>query len=503
MLGKIAKKNKKQIFFYNPMKMTTALKELGEKYDKKEAALYYLVVFLVALILCFFFELKIECIVIVVISYFLFVPQLFYNRRKCAFEIRRFQDANAYMSQMIQSFIRTRNILYSLQETGNTFPMGKMKDVIINAVDCIENGPYDMREAQKEAYKCIQRYCECEKLLNLHDFLLTAEIRGGECKNEFEILEKMRSIWEKAMLEYHKKLRFNRNLGSLLYTIMLCICVFIMKSFPQNLAIIHLLGIQIVNVILLISFIAFFTILDMKLNTSLLKEVYIMPKEKAESYYQYIMGYDEKQERKKYRIFPTLMGILCILWYGIESSPFVLAISIVLVAITLNMHTLIFNLTVWSVKKELEKAFPKWLFDMMLLIQRNSVESAIFESIEKAPPILQPELRRISDILVFEPKNADAYISFLANFNVAGVEAAMRKLYSLAVGISGDADVMNVIIETNLAFLEKAEERSISNKGDLSTLINLIPIFLVSLGMMAYCAALVFVSLSRVWDLLD
>lgn len=498
-MKRLVKRKKK--FLYNPMQMTEALKEMGEEYDKKEAILYYSAVFFVALILCFFFELRVKFIVLVAVVYLLFVPQLFYNQRKRAFEMRRFHDVNAYMSQMAQSFTRTGNVLHSLQETGNTFPSGKMKDVIIKAMDCIENGPYDVREAQKKAYKYIEMYCGCEKLVNLHDFLLTAESRGGECTTEFAILEKIRNVWEKAVLDYHRKLLFDRNLGSLLYGMMLGICVFIMKSFPQNLAIIHLLGIQIVNMLLLISFVAFFTVLDMRLNTSLLQEVNVMQKEKAESYYFYIMNYDEKTERRKYVIFPILMGILVVLWCLTDPKPSVLAIGIVFFVITLNIHIIIFHLTVWTVKREVERAFPKWLFDMMLLIQHNSIESAIFQSIEKAPPILQPELTRISDILAFEPKCADAYISFLADFNITGVESAMRKLYSLSVGTGGDVEVMKVIIETNLTFLSKAEERSITNKGEMSALVNLVPMFLISLGMLAYCAGLIFVSLSRVWEL--
>lgn len=481
------------------MRMTKALREMGEEYEKKEAILYYGAVFLLAMIGCFFFELEVKYMFIVIIAYLVFVPQIFYNQRKRTFEIRRFHDVNAYMSQMAQSFTRTGNVLHSLQETGNTFPEGKMQDVMIKAIDCMENGFYDVREAQKEAYKHIENYCGCEKLLNLHNFLFTAESRGGECATEFGILEKIRNVWEKAVWDYHKKLLFDRNLGVLLYAMLLGVCVFIIKSFPENLSIIELWGVQVVNAIMLILLITFFVLLDMRLNTSLLKEPNIMSKEKADLYYDYIKGYDEKKERRKYIIFPILMGILVVLWYLTDSTSSVLAVGIVLFVITLNMHKIIFKATVWNVKKELEKAFPKWLFDIMLLIQHNSIENAIFQSIEKAPPILHSELIRICDILVFEPKCADAYISFLADFNIAGVETAMRKLYSLSVGTGGDAEVMKVIIETNLTFLAKAEEKSIANKGDMSALVNFIPMIIVSLGMMAYCAALILVSLSRIW----
>lgn len=482
------------------MRMTEKLQKIGAEYEKKDAVFYYGIVFLIAMIGCFFFELKVSYMGFVIITYLLFVPQIFYNQKKRAFEVRRFQDVNAYMSQMAQSFTRTGNILASLQETGNTFPIGNMQEVMGKAIDCMENGPYDVREAQVEAYKQIEQYCGCEKLVNLHHFLLMAESRGGECATEFGILEKIRNVWEKAVWEYHRKLLFDRNLGVLLYMMLLGVCVFILKSFPKHLSIIQLWGVQLINAVMLVLCIGFYVLLDRRLNTSLLKEPNTMSKEKAESYYRYIKEYEEKREQRKYMPFSILMGILVLLWYLTDSTYSVLAIGMILFVITFNMHKIILKLTIWIVKKELERAFPKWLFDIMLLIQHNSIEHAIFQSMEKAPPILQPELRRISDILMFEPKCADAYISFLADFHITGVENAMRKLYSLSVGTGGDIEIMKVIIETNLIFLSKAEENSIANKRDMSALINFIPMMIVSLGMMTYCIALIFVSLNRIWS---
>ena len=499
----IEEKAKKQKLLYNPMKMTEALKEMGENYTKKEAALYYIAVLIIALILCFFFELEVKYMAVVAGVYLFFVPQLFYNQRKRAFELRRFRDVNAYMSQMAQSFTGNGNILHSLRETGSTFPAGRMHDAIQRAISSIENGPFDIREAEQQAYRHIEEGYSCEKLLNLHSFLLTAESRGGECATEFGILERTRSIWEKAVSDYHRKLLFDRNVGVLLYGIMLGVCVFVMKSFPESLSIIQISFVQLVNVIMLISFIIFFVVLDMRLNTSLLKETKPMSKERVESYYTFIKEYDSKKERRKYILYPVMMGILVTLWYITSPEASVLAIGMILFIVTLNLHKITLALTIWTVKSELKKAFPKWLFDVMLLIQRDSVESAIFKSVEKAPPILRPELARISNMLAVSPKNADAYISFLADFNIMGVEPAMRKLYSLAVGTGGDIEVMKVIIESNMTLLSEAEERSIAQKGDMSALVNFIPMFVVSLGMIVYCAALVMVSLSRIWSIFD
>lgn len=497
------RKNKKEKIIYNPMKITGALKELGESYSRKEAVLYYIAILLIALVLGFFFELQPFFLCVVVAAYILFVPQLMYNQKKRAYELRRFNDVNAYMSQMAQSFTSTKQVVKSLRETGETFPVGRMHDAIMDAIESIENDFNDVREAEEKALAEIEKKYNCEKIRNLHDFLMMAEERGGECAAEFGILENVRTVWEKAVSDYHRKLVFDRNVGTVLYIVMLFICSFVMKAFPDTLSIIGLTGVQVVNMLMLILFIIFFVFMDIRLNSSLLKDAKTMSKETSDAYFTYMQTYDSAVERKKYIAIPILMAVLVVLLFITNPSPMVLAIGIVLVAVAFNVHKIILMVTVWILKNEITKAFPKWLFDIMLIMQRESVEGAIFKSLEKAPPVLKNELTRISRILEYEPKNADAYMSFLADFNILGIETTMRKLYSLSVGTGGDVDVMKVIIDSNMTLLIEAEKRNIAQRGDMSALYNFVPLFIVTMGMIAYCVALVMLSLAQVWTLFE
>lgn len=499
MKNKKCKKDKKNRIIYNPMRMTGALKELGESYNKKEAGAFYVAILLVAVILGFFFELQPVFLVIVAIAYLLFVPQLMYNQYKRRFELRRFTDINAYMSQMAQSFAGTKQVVQSLKETAETFSTGRMNDTLQDALYLIETDTDDVRDAEKKAFESIEKKYDCEKLRSLHSFLLMAEARGGECTEEFSILERVRTVWEKAVADYHRKLVYDRNVATVMYAVMLFICSFVMKAFPETLSIIGLTGVQLVNTIMLITFVIFFVFMDMRLNTSLLKDAKVMPKEKADAYFSYIQNFDSKAERRKYIALPIMMTVLVVLLFFMKPSAMVAAVGIILVLVTLNIGNITLSLTNWILKNEIKKAFPKWLFDIMLLMQRNSVEGAMFLSLENAPPVLSSELSRICRILEYEPKKADAYMSFLADFNVIGIETTMRKLYSLAVGTGGDVDVMKVIIESNMTLLSDAEKRSIAQKGDFSALYNFVPLFIVTLGMIAYCVALVLVSLAHVW----
>ena len=55
---------------------------------------------LIALVLGLLFELKLMLLFVVVIAYVICVPRFYSNQKKATYEKQRFQDVNAYMSQM-------------------------------------------------------------------------------------------------------------------------------------------------------------------------------------------------------------------------------------------------------------------------------------------------------------------------------------------------------------------------------------------------------------------
>ena len=485
-MGKLFKRRKKSIL-YNPMELTEELKKLGESYDKKTAGLYYMAVLFVAAAFGFLFELGVLGIMATVLAYFFFVPQLIYNQRKHAYEQRRFADINSYMHQMIQSFTRTKKIRSSLYETRNTFTFGKMHDVLVDAIDIIENDRLpknadeqmrsDPRAATKEALKLIEQHYGCEKLRILHDFLIKAEERGGDCIAEFALLEKGREIWKSAVMKYHDTLKAQRNFGSGTYLFLMGICIFLMNYMESlGISIMGEMITQLVNMAVLILFIVFFVFMDKRLNTTLLKDPVIMSQKKVDTLFSYMQGFDSKKERRKY----ISVAILCCVlagWIVLADISFTrIFIGAAIAVAGFNVHRMQLAYTVRQVKNEIEKEFPKWLFDMLLLLQRESVEGSIFLSVEKAPPILKGELQRISIGLQSSPHSADIYMSFLADFGSQGIEETMRTLYSLAVGTGGEKQkVMGVIIESNMIHLSRAEEQSLEERMSRSVFLEYLP----------------------------
>lgn len=149
-------------------------------------------------------------------------------------------------------------------------------------------------------------------------------------------------------------------------------------------------------------------------------------------------------------------------------------------------------------EKEIELAFPKWLFDLMLLIQRESVESAILHSISTAPPVLCPELSKMSQALLEYPEEISVFTSFLSEYHLPQVDMNMRKLYALSIGAEDKEESINFMIESNMEHLMKAEEKSYEWKGGISNLFQFLPLLCVSFGMLLYCLAIIIVSLSQI-----
>ncbi len=493
-------KNKREKIIFSPIKVTEALKEMGEEYTRKDALMSYMGILIIAIILSLMFELRPLYMAIVGIAYLLFVPQLYYNQKKQTYELRRFNDINAYMSQIAQSFTGTSNILESLEETASTFTEGKMKNTLMESIELL-NQMIGVEEAIEEAFKHIEKEYRCEKLLNLHEFLLMAQKRGGDSEKEFVIIEKTRTAWEKAVEKYRKELVSVRNGCSLLYGLMLLLCVIIMNAFPEELSIIHLEFIQIVNTILLVLFIVFFVTLDKKINSSLLKDPKFMSREEADRYFAKIQGASSEKERKKQTAYTVIISVTVAAVFFLNPSPIKAAISIVIIIAAVNMHNIELSLTIAALKNEILKAFPNWLFDVTLLMQRESIDSAVLISSSYAPPVLQAELQRIGN-LIKKNQITEAYTSFFADFNILHIETSMRKLYSLSIGAQTKAEVMHFIIENNMEILTEAEKKSIEMKSDVSSLYQFIPLLVTSVGMLMYCLALIGVSLDEVLHLL-
>jgi hypothetical protein len=130
------------------------------------------------------------------------------------------------------------------------------------------------------------------------------------------------------------------------------------------------------------------------------------------------------------------------------------------------------------------------------------VTVAIFLSIDKAPPVLQKELKRMKKSLEDDPASAEAFMSFLEEYRISGVENIMRKLYSLSMGTGGSGEVMNVIIDSNMTMLAEGEQKKIETKGQMVSVYYMVPMIPVMISMCGYGITLMVVIFRNVMSII-
>ena len=474
-----------------------------KKKERQSEWIYYEVFLLVGLIYGLLFELNIVCLIIVEIVYALCVPRIIYNQKKYVYERNRFQDINSYMSQMAQSFIYTNDVILSLEETSSCFTTGLMSETLNETFEIIEEGRGNIKLAEQVALAHIESKYDCEKLRNLHMFFLNAEEIGGECQKEFHILESMRIAWQGVVEQIRRKKVMERNLGVILYAFFLIICISMLHIMRNaDLDIVKLWPTQLIDMAMLIGFIIFFVFMDNRLSKSFLSNAEYMSEEEANGYLNYLENYDAKAEQKRHLPLSMLSIVCSLLLIYIKPGLVTVAMGMGIIFVGFHIHTILHVNAIKIMREEIGKSFPRWLFDVMLLLQRESVEGAIEKSIETAPPVLKRDLYRIIGMLNEMPHNPDAYMSFLRTFNLQDVNEIMHKLYSLAVGTNRDNDVLDVVIEKNIKNLERAERDSMLLKDSIKTF-TWIPFVCMGFGCAGYMVIAITTTITSIIELIQ
>ena len=146
-----------------------------------------------------------------------------------------------------------------------------------------------------------------------------------------------------------------------------------------------------------------------------------------------------------------------------------------------NQHKIGHALAEKSLKRYLASAFPNWLMDMVLLLQSENVQVALFKSLAHVPGVLRREVELLVHRLEADPEAAEPYHAFLEDFHMPEVYSTMSMLYSLSVGNSGNAEQqVSELIVKNQEMLDVAEEERMKNKNSGMYLLFLAPVITAS-----------------------
>ena len=466
--AKEKKRKKKPSIFefvaFTPGQMKRKCEKYGVTWSSKNLVIPLGAVVLVSAIFSYIFDFDIPYVIATLLIGLFFTPVIMNTQNRFEYERRRFGNVNIYMQQFAQGMIKKARVIAAMEDTLIAFPDGEMKEDVEKAIDILATSE-DVREGEKKAFAYIEKKYGNRQLSTLHDFALKIEDRGGSYVYELSLLDELRIKWKERVDNYQKELGMTTMFCVFEYVLMIIICGFIMSNMPEMMNISGKALTQVTEVLAIGIAYIFLFCLQRKKCQNWIEIDEPMEEEEANRALDYVENFNPKENGrlgfKLGMMWLIAASVLILLTRDVPIAVFCIFFEIFL----LNMHNIICEMYKREIKNEIKKCYPKWLFDICLLIQKENVANSITKSINDAPPILRRELTSLSDKLMENPTSAELLINFLKNYNIPGVRETMSMLVSLDNGgITNNRLQMEKLVEENMSMIDKEDELAARTK---------------------------------------
>ena len=496
------RKKKLELKFIDPRKLKNIYHEYGIEYTVQKMYIAYGIA--VALIVLFSgaFRFQLPYIIMTAAIILFFTPIVLVSIAKHQYEVIRFNDINSYMQQLGESMIRKGRIKTAMKETLEAFPSGRMHDAITEAVEHLENS-INVRASEKEAFALIEKKYGNDLLFTLHEYCIFAEDQGGDFSFEFQKIDDMREAWMKRTEKYQKEISNVILISSIMYAILLTVCGIIKISMPDIISITKDPIVQMVEILAIFVFCLFVTSLLSKRSSSLLSVRESLSLNEVEKALDYIDNFDQRKNVKQSFFYGNVNTVMFIIIFFATQQWLFLIIGIVLSLLFYNMHNIAYYYTKGQIKKEMEYAFPKWLFVLCLLMQKNNIANAISQSIKYSEPIIRRELADLESKLKENPNSSEAMLDFIARYNIEGAQNTMRKLVNLNSGNLDDTKrQMTKLIKHVTETTDQKEQIKANNRVSLLKKYYFYPIIPVIILTMTYCVRIIDTIFEQLFNIL-
>lgn len=392
------------------------------------------------------------CYVVMIAAGFFIVPMIIVNMYKKIYEDNRFAEVSQYIEQMLYSFKNSNKVLKSLQDIHPMFKGTPMEKAIEKCIDDIPEFGLE------KALNNFENIYDCQKIHQLNEFMLEVETVGGDHDNAIDLLLQDRELWVNRTSVY-KKERNNKKITVFMAIFMsFGLCVVMEKILPSEGNITNSMIYQVSAIILFIADLILFYITDNICSESILNSLKLRKDSEIKKYYEYIVNYDARREFiKNLKVLPVGVAIA---GYGLFTQDMLITgIGVVFALFCLVKHKMTYHTRFKAIKSEIEIQFPRWLMNVALYVQSNSVQVALYKSIPTAPLVLQPELIKLNNAIRDNPTSIDPYIDFMKDFELPNITMSMKMFYAIASGAGSDIQQqINEIIKRNNSLLDQTEK---------------------------------------------
>lgn len=445
-------------------------------------------------ILSYLYQLKLPCVFIMAGAFLAAAPLWEKGRNMRKIQQARFTDANIYMEQVLYSFRKNHKILSALSDVERIFPGGAMKSSIGEALSYIRE-TYGEGRVMEKALNVIEKEYPAQRITYIHRLMLKTERLGGDCDASVKILLKDRDVWEKETVSYQKKCQFQRRniLAAILLSCLLCLLTPVLcRGALQDLSVTKNPIYQVSTLIMLLSSLFLYLLTEKYFTRDWLAKKSYRDSKSSLDRYEKVVSYDFPRERKKSLVMAA-PGWVILLFFLVKGHWFLVAGLFPLCLLFTFQHRIDYSLARKSVIHEIRKAFPDWLMEVSLLLQTENVGNSLEKSMENAPDILKPELRRLVEDLKVSPESNVPYSRFMQAFAIPEISSAMGMLYSLSDGSGSDAEIqMEEILSRNARWMAESEAMSNQDKAAKMYLLFLVPALLGALKMVVDMTLILF-----------
>lgn len=149
------------------------------------------------------------------------------------------------------------------------------------------------------------------------------------------------------------------------------------------------------------------------------------------SKYGYLLSEKEKKSYNTNRILYAACGLILgagiLFWYGVDYLT--VLVTCVLCIAGYKFPFILLTLRHKQQCNNIIDAIPLWTNSIYSLIGENNIYNAIKLSYEDAPKCIKPDLQELIKNIEIDETDKDAYVGFLARYEIEGFRDIMMKLY--------------------------------------------------------------------------
>lgn len=438
------KKKDSLLRLLNPKYLQKEVHAYGYNFSQKSHFGMIACVVIGAVAIGLLFKLSFSLITLIGAAGIIILPVMVLDMYKRMYQQKRFDEVGQYMEQIVRSFQKEQKIYSSLIECEKVFEAGKMKEVIQEAIECIENS-----NPTKDALAIIEENYSCDKLRATHEFLLNAEEHGGsgDFLESSKMLIRDNNIWVRSGYTFHsqRKQQYTDTLVGIAIATVLCAVILYILNYLGTILGDLSVGFDIFSQPFIQGSSTLYILLAMviviksshKLTGDWLRDNHIVKESILLSDYETVINYDDAKSSRKSLIWAApflVIGVLSYLFF----SKILCAIMFGLAVFMLVQHKIGYAIALNTVKDELGNSIPIWFMDLGLLLQHNTVYVALSKSYDNADVIIQKELDRLFDALNDNPGSVEPYLDFCCKFQMPEITSCMKMLYSVSEEGIGD-----------------------------------------------------------------